>query len=118
SDVKPSRSPVSEILLPSHGFGAQTRSRSPNECYHLEVRLWSKAEKLALSISRPLYRRKRTSRGRFAKSVSCHKQTHARSKQPLYSMTSSARASSEVGMSSPSALAVLRLITSSNLVGC
>ena len=36
----------------------------------------------------------------------------------IYSMTSSARASSVGGISRPSALAVLRLITSSNLVGC
>ena len=36
----------------------------------------------------------------------------------LYSITSSARASSDGGTSRPSALAVLRLITSSNLVGC
>src|SRR2546426_3621074 len=33
-------------------------------------------------------------------------------------MTSSARASSDGGIVSPSALAVLRLMTSSNLVGC
>src|SRR5262249_39258484 len=37
---------------------------------------------------------------------------------PLHSITSSARASSVGGTSRPSALAVLRLITSSNLVGC
>jgi hypothetical protein len=36
----------------------------------------------------------------------------------IYSITSSARASSVGGTSRPSALAVLRLITSSNLVGC
>ena len=35
-----------------------------------------------------------------------------------HSITSSARASSDGGTSRPSALAVLRLITSSNLVGC
>src|SRR5262245_54356576 len=35
-----------------------------------------------------------------------------------HSITSSARASSVGGMSSPSVLAVLRLMTSSNLVGC
>jgi hypothetical protein len=35
-----------------------------------------------------------------------------------YSITSSARASSEGGMWRPNAFAVLRLITSSNLVGC
>ncbi len=39
------------------------------------------------------------------------------SKQHLYSITSSARASRVGGTSRPSALAVLRLITSSNLVG-
>ena len=36
----------------------------------------------------------------------------------VHSITSSARASSEGGTSRPSALAVLRLITSSNVVGC
>src|SRR5262245_26358649 len=35
-----------------------------------------------------------------------------------YSITSSARASSLSGIASPSALAALRLITNSNLVGC
>src|SRR5216683_3005675 len=35
-----------------------------------------------------------------------------------YSITSSARASSDCGTVRPSALAVLRLITSSNVVGC
>src|SRR5262249_25651172 len=37
---------------------------------------------------------------------------------PSHSITSSARASSEGGMVSPSALAVLRLITNSNFVAC
>src|SRR5262245_49588648 len=37
---------------------------------------------------------------------------------PLHSITSSARASSEGGMARRTALAVLRLITNSNLVGC
>src|SRR6266536_2543483 len=37
---------------------------------------------------------------------------------PPHSITSSARASNVAGMSSPSAFAVLRLITSSNFVGC
>jgi hypothetical protein len=40
-----------------------------------------------------------------------------RSKQRLYSITSSARASTVVGMVRPRVLAVLRLMTSSNLVG-
>ena len=37
---------------------------------------------------------------------------------PPHSITSSARVRSDSGMVSPSALAVVRLITSSNLVGC
>jgi hypothetical protein len=37
---------------------------------------------------------------------------------PLHSITSSARASSDCGTVRPSALAVLRLMTSSNFVGC
>jgi hypothetical protein len=41
-----------------------------------------------------------------------------RSKQQPYSITSSARASSIGGTSRPSAFAVLRLIASSNFVGC
>jgi hypothetical protein len=40
-----------------------------------------------------------------------------RSKQRLYSITSSARASSTGGISRPSVFAVLRLITNSNFVG-
>ena len=40
-----------------------------------------------------------------------------RSKVPFYSITSSARASSVSGISRPSALAVLRLMTSSYFVG-
>jgi hypothetical protein len=37
---------------------------------------------------------------------------------PFHSMTSSARTSTELGTVIPSVFAVLRLITSSNLVGC
>ena len=37
---------------------------------------------------------------------------------PPYSMTSSARPSKDSGMVRPSDLAVLRLMTSSNFVGC
>jgi hypothetical protein len=49
----------------------------------------------------------------------CQFRTHAPQQATgCYSITSSARTSSVGGTSSPSALAVLRLITSSNLVGC
>src|SRR4029077_9889888 len=41
-----------------------------------------------------------------------------RSKQPPYSITSSARSRNDSGIIRPSALAVVRLRTNSNLVGC
>ena len=53
-------------------------------------------------------RRERPRRRRAAK--------HRDEVAPLHSITSSARASTDVGMSSPSAFGALRLITSSNLV--
>ena len=50
-------------------------------------------------------------------SALCHFRTHALQQRYLYSITSSARSSSCGGTSRPSAFAVLRLITSSYLVG-
>jgi hypothetical protein len=58
---------------------------------------------------------KQTSTGTVRRSDKCHKQTHA-VQQKTYSITSSARAESPGGTSSPRVLAVLRLITNSNLV--
>jgi hypothetical protein len=78
----------------------------------------SKPEKLHASICFPLFTQQRTSPRYFGMSVSCHDETHAPQQNLIYSITSSARARSAGGMVSPSALAVLRLITSSNLVGC
>jgi hypothetical protein len=48
----------------------------------------------------------------------CHKPTYAVQQRKLYSITSSARASSVGGTSRPSAFATIRLTTRSNLVGC
>src|SRR5262245_40015994 len=48
----------------------------------------------------------------------CQKRHEHRSKPGRYSITSSASASRVGGMSRPSVLAVLRLITRWNLVGC
>src|SRR5262249_46819276 len=47
------------------------------------------------------------------RTAQCRKEAAA-----FHSITSSARASRDVGMSRPSALAVIRLMTKSNLVGC
>jgi hypothetical protein len=51
-------------------------------------------------------------------SQKCQQETHALQQKASYSITSSARTSKEGGTVRPSALAVLRLITNSNLVGC
>ena len=51
------------------------------------------------------------------RSEKCHFQTHASQQSKPYSITSSARASTDAGRSRPSALAVFRLTTSSYLVG-
>ncbi len=56
--------------------------------------------------------------GRSAGAAEGPSLTHMRHSANPYSITSSARASSKGGTVKPSALAVLRLITSSNLVGC
>src|SRR5262245_14790047 len=54
----------------------------------------------------------------MAWSALCQQATYAAQQRKLYSITSSARASSDGGISRPMAFAVLRLIVSSNFVGC
>ena len=75
-----------------------------------------------MSAARPLFPRKRTSIRDLAMSHSCQELTHApqqeRARRNAYSITSSAATSSVCGTERPSALAVLRLISSSNRVGC
>src|SRR5216683_8137165 len=56
--------------------------------------------------------------GHFAGSVACLQLTQSGHDGRRYSMTSSARASTVVERVRPNILAALRLITSSNLVGC
>src|SRR5262249_21613899 len=64
-----------------------------------------------------LYPRKRTCAVELGMSALGQKRTHAAQQTNLYSITSPARASTEGGIVRPSALAVLRLITNSYLVG-
>jgi hypothetical protein len=59
----------------------------------------------------------RNERQKRAMSGREHLQQNCTYKTPPYSITSSARASTVVGISRPSALAVLRLMTSSYFVG-
>jgi hypothetical protein len=60
----------------------------------------------------------RTQVGRRERSEMCQFRTHAPQQAIPYSITSSARASNVEGTSKPSAIAVIRLTTSSNLIGC
>src|SRR5262249_44171104 len=66
---------------------------------------------------RPLYPQKRTSRRVIGMSALCQKRTRALQQKNHYSMTSSASCCRSDGRLRPSALAVLKLITSSNLLG-
>ena len=60
--------------------------------------------------------RKRQSATKMRPVVKGHFETHAPQQTASYSITSSARSSNDGGTVRPSALAVLRLITSPNLV--
>ena len=71
----------------------------------------------ATSCRCPLYPRKRTFAHAIRTSALGHKRTRAMQQIRHYSITSSAMASTPGGIVSLRALAVLRLITSSNVVG-
>src|SRR5262249_4824844 len=66
----------------------------------------------------PLYPRKRTFAVHYCMSALGQKRTHAVQQKGRYSITLSALVSSVGGIVSPSALAVLRLVISSMIVGC
>jgi hypothetical protein len=72
---------------------------------------------LTTSRSLPVYPDDRTCSVSAATSQKCHFRTHASQQSKPYSITSSARASTDAGRSRPSALAVFRLTTGSYLVG-
>jgi hypothetical protein len=65
-----------------------------------------------------LYPRKRTCAAQTSVPALGHKRTHAAQQTNIYSNTSSARPISVLGTLRPSALAVLRLMTSSTFVDC
>src|SRR5262249_5012944 len=71
-----------------------------------------------MSILGPVCRQQQTFPGPVCTSHLGHKATYAVQQIHRYSITSSARASTDGGMVWPIALAVFRLMTSSNLVGC
>ena len=99
---------AAKFNLANGGVGEPVRSRRPG------------------SLSRmPRYKPVLPSRSRESPSARrFHQRPSGRAAQyheelaPLHSITSSARASSEGGISRPIAFAALRLMTSSNLVGC
>ena len=79
-----------------------------------KVRSWLGATRVLRSSAKSGVRRRSCYVAKVQKPDSC---TAANDVQGVYSITSSARASNVDGISKPSALAVLRLITSSYLVG-
>jgi hypothetical protein len=82
------------------------------------VSLGSKPEITAAQHFCPLHINKQTPAGRVQCDAKCHNRTHAVQQKLFgYSMISSASSWIEFGTSTPSALAVLRLITNSNFVG-
>jgi len=78
---------------------------------------WVNRVTLAVCRSLPLCSQLRTCRRTAATDAMCHFRTRASQQSKPYSITSSARASTDAGRSRPSALAVFRLTTSSYLVG-
>jgi hypothetical protein len=71
-------------------------------------------------MARPVYLQQRTYLMSVATALECQEATymHCSKQHYHYSITSSARASSVAGVARPIALALLRLMTNSNLVGC
>jgi hypothetical protein len=94
-----------------------------NEQCHVLRWLWLgrvliKSGLLSATCSSPLIPQEQRESGHSGTSHSCQEATYAVQQITAYSITSSAMASSLSGTSRPSALAVLRFMTSSNLVGC
>ena len=117
---------------PARSRGEQTAKRNKATKYNLSQELGTdwKRSRMAFSCGRrsarqemasdtsPLVPRFRTywSPGEFV--ATCHFGLMHRSKQPFYSITSSARPSSGSGTVTPSVLAALRLMNSSTFVTC
>src|SRR5262249_33524316 len=79
--------------------------------------LWVKSGHFVKSGRCPLYPRERTSELNRVMSALCQKRTHALQQFYRYSITSSARVSSDGAILRSSAFAVLRLTTNWYLVG-
>jgi hypothetical protein len=80
------------------------------------VSVGSKGEILAPSTYSPLCPRKQTQVGPRRRSVSCQVRTYASHQTCSYSITLSACATNPAGISRPSSLAALRLMTSSQRI--
>jgi len=79
---------------------------------------WVKSGGRSMFAIGPLMLDEQTSVSAAGMSVQCQMRTHAVQQTASYSITSSASANRVGGTSMPNALAPLRLMTSSNLVGC
>src|ERR1700730_15808132 len=103
-----------DLDLPSHRQSACGKWKVPSDISELRSRM--RLPSLSKSKSEVFGQRGHCS-ARLLAALCANNGLMHRSKERLYSITSSARARSVAGTSIPSALAVLRLITSSNLVG-
>jgi len=101
----------------SHQRPLQRRSYTGRPSRPAEGQLRVKSCPDGPEVQLPLCPRKRTQLGHRVRSEKCHKATYGCSKEPGYSITSSAVKRSFGGIVTPSAFAVLRLMTSANLVG-
>ena len=88
-----------------------------HHCTEADFRYGSNSEVRPCNSAVRFTPQEQTSSAGPIRSEKCHFQTHASQQSKPYSITSSARASTDAGRSRPSALAVFRLTTSSYLVG-
>jgi len=115
--VRDHLSQSSETVITYSGVGSIIISRPA--CERKTSQICSEISKVCSSTAD--YVRFTPKSGHWDSAAQCplypQKRTHAPQQTAAYSITSSARASSAGGTSSPNVLAVCRLMTSSNLVG-
>src|SRR4051812_6851029 len=93
--------------------GERESANNPPHTMRSNVRFGSKRRHAHPELRLPVYPSNQTSNGGIVMSEKCQQR-----KWQLHSITASARPSNVGGMVKPIDFAVLRLITSSNVVGC
>src|SRR5262249_25707 len=103
-----------------HGLTSVAKSQSLDRCPHADVGFYDGAWMVVprMFTMSQLHLNEKTSTETTRWSHQYQVRTHGAEEHAWYSITSSARASSVGGTSMPSAWAVCRLMTNSNVVGC